>query len=60
MSSSRKFELQDQSEWTTWERNFCNTVKTLGVWRYIDPESPLCGKYPEELERPKVADFEYC
>ena len=59
ISSSRKFELQDQSKWTTWERNFYNMAKTLGIWRYIDPESPLYGKYPEELERPKVADFEY-
>ena len=31
----------------------------LGIQRYIDPESPLCGKYPEELEYSKVADFEY-
>ena len=27
--------------------------------RYIDLESPLYGKYPKELERLKVADFEY-
>ena len=31
----------------------------LGIQRYIDPKSPLYRKYPEELERLKVANFEY-
>ena len=59
ISSLYKFELQDQSKQTIQERNFYNIVKTLGIQQYIDPKSPLYRKYPEELERSKVANFEY-
>lgn len=58
MPSTRRFELENYSDWRYWDQDFRGMAKLFGLWKYIDPESPLCGQYPKQPVRPRLENYD--